>query len=56
MLFVVCLCLTLLYDASQYAVLNTRGFRLTLDVQIEEYSVQYLYLNLLGDGVAYLFC
>ena len=52
----VCLCLTLLYDASQYAVLNTRWLRLTLDVQIEEYSVQHLYLNLLGDGVAYLFC
>ena len=56
MLLVVCLRLTLLYDASQYAILNTRGFHLTLDVQIEEYSVQHLYLNLLGDGVAYLFC
>ena len=56
MLLVVCLCLTLLYDASQYAILNTRGLHLTLDVQIEEYSVQHLYLNLLGDGVVYLFC
>ena len=56
MLLVVCLCLTLLNDSSQYAILNARWLRLALDAQVEEDSVQHLYLNLLGDGVTHLFC
>ena len=56
MLLVVCLCLTLLNDPSQYAILNARWLRLTLDAQVEEDSVRHLYLNLLGDGVTHLFC
>ena len=56
MLLVVCLCLTLLNDSSQYAILNARWLRLALDAQVEEDSVQHLYLNLLGDGFTHLFC
>ena len=56
MLLVVCLCLTLLYDTSQYAVLNARWLCLTFDAQVEQDSVQHLYLDLLGDGVTHLFC
>ena len=56
MLLVVCLCLTLLNDSSQYAILNARWLRLALDAQVEEDSVQHFYFDLLGDGITHFFC
>lgn len=56
MFLVVCLCLTLLNDSSQYAVLNARWLGLTLDAEVEEDSVQHLNLDFLCDGVTHLFC
>ena len=56
MLLVVRLCLTLLYDSSQDAILNTCWLRLTLDAEVEKDSVQDFFLNLFCDGVTHLFC